>query len=138
MKRFKEFAQVNEAALKPLPDSRHEPLDEEAPVVDDETQFAFKEGTYEFSELSHDRTGLPFTVWAQPSMGASYGVRVAVSPDRFTYKKDWTLVVVEPELRVVKGAIDSRNLNLLRQWVDLNRSVLTSYWNCDGKIQGQL
>lgn len=131
MKQFKEFAQVNEMALKPLPDRRREPLDEEAPVVNDETQFAFKEGTYEFTDLAPKQTGLPFTVWIQPSLGAEYGVRIAISSgDEF--KRDWVLVMIEPGLRVVRGKMGDEDLVLLRQWVNLNRAAITRFWN-DGE-----
>lgn len=103
---------------------------------DDETKFALRDGTFEFTALDHEQTGLPFIVWVQPSMGASYGVRVAVSPDRFTSKKDWALVMTEPKPLVVKGKMNGQNLDLLQQWLTLNRSVLISYWNCDGRFKG--
>ena len=99
MKRFEEFAQVDKhlrAAIKPLSHS-HRPLSEGQTLarLGDETQFAWPDGEppFEFTELDHEKTGLPFTVWAQMSVGASYEVRIAISPDRFTRKRDWTLAV---------------------------------------------
>jgi hypothetical protein len=41
-------------------------------------------------------------------------------------------VALRPSVRVVRGRLDPRDLDLLRQWIDLNREVLIDYW--DGTI----
>jgi len=38
-------------------------------------------------------------------------------------------VAIRRSVRVVRGALDPRDLDLLRQWVDLNRNTLIDYWN---------
>ena len=42
-------------------------------------------------------------------------------------------VAVRPVVRVVRGKLDTRDLALLAQWIDLNKTVLIDYW--DGVIE---
>ena len=42
-------------------------------------------------------------------------------------------VAVRPAVRIVKGALDPRDLDLLARWIELNKDVLTTYW--DGTIE---
>ena len=41
-------------------------------------------------------------------------------------------VSVRPETKVVVGpALDARDLELVRKWIELNREALLAYWNGD-------
>jgi len=42
-------------------------------------------------------------------------------------------VAIRPSIRVVRGALDPRDLALLTRWIDLNRNTLIEYW--DGDIE---
>ena len=46
---------------------------------------------------------------------------------------EMTTVPVRPAVRIVKGALDPRDLDLLVRWIELNKDVLTAYW--DGTIE---
>ena len=109
-------------AVKALP-GKDRALECLAPEDDDGALF-------EFTELYPELTGLPFYVWVQPSMGARHGVRVGVSYDnRNVGGRDLVSVAIRPDVRVVKGKLNNRNLALLRQWVSLNRDMIVKYWN---------
>ena len=109
-------------AVKPLP-GKGRAFQCIAPEDDDGALF-------EFTELYPELTGLPFYVWVQPSMGARHGVRVGVSYDnRNIGRRDLVSVAIRPDVRVVRGKLNNRNLALLRQWVSLNRDMIVKYWN---------
>ncbi len=38
-------------------------------------------------------------------------------------------VAIRPSVRVVRGSLDAHDLDLLTQWIDLNRDTLIDYWN---------
>ncbi len=40
-------------------------------------------------------------------------------------------VGIRPEVRVIQGEMDPRDLALLKQWIVLNRDVLIRYWDGD-------
>ena len=40
-------------------------------------------------------------------------------------------VAIRPNVRVIRGTLDPRELALLTRWVELNRNTLVDYWNGD-------
>ena len=40
-------------------------------------------------------------------------------------------VGIRPEVRVIEGEMDTRDLALLKQWIELNRDVLIRNWDGD-------
>ena len=40
-------------------------------------------------------------------------------------------VAIRPNVRVIRGTLDPRELALLTRWVELNRDTLVDYWNGD-------
>jgi uncharacterized protein DUF4160 len=89
---------------------------------------------FEMANLSPALTGLPMIVWISERGRARHDVRVKVSlvhgrrarPDRTAS------VSVRPDIEVVAGPqLASRDLDLVRQWVDQNREAIIAYWNGD-------
>jgi hypothetical protein len=97
--------------------------------VPDETDDLF-----EMANLSPTLTGLPMIVWISERGRARHDVRVKVSlthgrrarPDRTAS------VSVRPKVEIVAGPeLDRRDMELVRQWVELNREAIIAYWSGD-------
>ena len=89
---------------------------------------------FEMANLSPTLTGLPMIVWISERGRARHDARVKVSlvhgrrarPDRTAS------VSVRPAVKIVAGPeIDRRDLELVRQWIELNREAIIAYWNGD-------
>jgi hypothetical protein len=89
---------------------------------------------FEMANLSPTLTGLPMVVWISERGRARHDVRVKVSlthgrrarPDRTAS------VSVRPKVEIVAGReLDRRDMELVRQWIDLNREAIVAYWNGD-------
>jgi len=89
---------------------------------------------FEMANLSPTLTGLPMIVWITERGHARHDARVMVSlvhgrrarPDRTAS------VSVRPTVEVVAGPeVDRRDLDLVRQWIELNRAAIIAYWNGD-------
>jgi len=89
---------------------------------------------FEMANLSPALTGLPMIVWISERGHARHDARVKVSlvhgrrarPDRTAS------VSVRPTVDVVAGRqLDRRDLELVRQWIELNREAIMAYWNGD-------
>jgi len=87
---------------------------------------------FEMANLRPERTGLPFVVFISQRGGARHDVRVKVARAAKVRRSDMVTVALRPSIRIVRGGLDPRDLDLLRQWVDLNRQVVIDYW--DGTI----
>jgi len=92
------------------------------------------EDLFEMANLSPAVTGLPMIVWISERGHVRHDARVKVSlvhgrrarPDRTAS------VPVRPTVDVVAGPdIDGRDLDLVRQWIELNRDTLIAYWDGD-------
>jgi hypothetical protein len=82
------------------------------------------------ANLTFKRTGLPFVVWISPKGNARHDARVKVSPGpRMT--SEMVSVAIRPDVRVVDGEMETKEFELLRRWVELNRDVLIRYWDGD-------
>ena len=92
------------------------------------------EDLFEMANLSPALTGLPMIVWISERGRARHDARVKVSlvhgrrarPDRTAS------VSVRPTVDVVAGPeLDRRDLELVRQWIELNRETIIAYWDGD-------
>lgn len=93
-----------------------------------------EEALFEMANLSPKRTGLPFVVWISPRAGAPHDVRVKVSREPKVHPSDLISVTVRPGVQVAAGGkLSPYELDLLREWIDLNRDVIVRYW--DGEIE---
>ena len=91
------------------------------------------QATYEMANLRPERTGLPFVVFISQKGGARHDVRVKVAPGAKARPSELITVAIRQSVRVVRGALDPRDLALLTRWIDLNRDTLIKYW--DGDIE---
>jgi Domain of unknown function (DUF4160) len=91
------------------------------------------EALFEMANLSPKRTGLPFVVWISPKAGAPHDVRVKVSRGPKVHSSELISVAIRPDVRVVGGSLSAHEVDLLREWVELNRDVIIKYW--DGDIE---
>src|SRR5437667_6744366 len=87
------------------------------------------EGLFEMANLSPRKTGLPFVVWISPKAGAPHDVRVKVSKGPKVHSSDLVSVAIRPNVHVVGGSLSAQDLALLQKWVELNRDVITRYWD---------
>jgi len=78
-----------------------------------------------------ERTGLPFVVFIWQRGGARHDVRVKVAPGAKILPSEMVTVAVRPNVRVIRGTLDPRDLALLTRWIELNRNTLVDYWNGD-------
>jgi hypothetical protein len=91
------------------------------------------QATFETANLRRERTGLPFVVFISQKGGAQHDVRVKVARGAKARPSEMITVAIRPSVRVVRGALDPRDLPLLTRWIDLNRDTLIKYW--DGDIE---
>jgi hypothetical protein len=91
-------------------------------------------GLFESANLSPTLTGLPMVVWISERGRARHGARVKVSlvhgrrarPDRTAS------VSVRRTVEIVAGRqLERRDMELVRQWIELNRDAIIAYWNGD-------
>jgi len=88
-----------------------------------------EDALYWFTNLAPKRTGLPFVIWVSPRMAARHGIRVKVSPGPVASIPQMTTVAIEPRVRLVRGRINPRDIELLGEFVELNRDVLVKHRN---------
>ncbi len=84
---------------------------------------------FEMANLRPERTGLPFIVFISQKGGARHDVRIKVARAARVRSSEMITVAIRPSVRVVRGRLDAHDLDLLTQWIDLNRDALIDYWN---------
>src|ERR1700733_9960894 len=84
------------------------------------------------SNLAPDDTGLPFVVWISVRGKARHDIWVRVSRTFKIVPSEMASVAIQPDVHVVEGVMSTSDLNLFRQWVELNRDVLIQHW--DGEV----
>jgi hypothetical protein len=119
------------AKQRPLAESLHNVTAERKPVVADGEPGG--QASYDMANLRPERTGLPFVVFISQRSGSRHDVRVKVARGAKVRPSEMVTVAVRPDVRVVRGALDPRDLALLTRWIDLNRDTLIRYW--DGDIE---
>ena len=119
--------------------ARHQPLRDTQPDVAVKKQPVVAEGepegqaSYEMANLRPERTGLPFVVFISQKGGARHDVRVKVARGAKVRPSEMVTVAIRPSVRVVRGALDPRDLTALTRWIEVNRDTLIRYW--DGDIE---
>lgn len=95
------------------------------------------EDLFLISNLSPKQTGLPFVVWVSPKGGARHDVRIKISRGPQSKPKEFITVTVLPDVREIgsarKNHLTAKELELIRQWGELNQDVLVRFW--DGDIE---
>jgi Domain of unknown function (DUF4160) len=89
---------------------------------------------FEMANLSPALTGLPMIVWISERGHARHDTRVKVSlvHGRRARPNRTASVSVRPTVEIVAGPeLDRRDLELVRQWIELNREAIIAYWNGD-------
>jgi hypothetical protein len=84
---------------------------------------------FETANLRPERTGLPFIVFISQKGGAIHDVRIRVAHAARVRPSEMITVAIRPSARVVRGRLAPHDLDLLTQWIDLNRDTLIDYWN---------
>ena len=86
-------------------------------------------------KLLPHRTGLPRAVWITENAGYPHDVRVKVSHLR-SGRGAWpdaVSVAVRPTPQLVRpGRLPAADLQLVKDWIELNRTPIIDFW--DGKI----
>ena len=89
---------------------------------------------FEMANLSPALTGLPMIVWISERGHARHDARVKVSlvHGRRARADRTASVAVRPTVEIVAGSeLDRRDMELVRQWIELNREAIIAYWNGD-------
>jgi hypothetical protein len=84
---------------------------------------------FEMANLRPERTWLPFIVFISQKGGARHDVRIKIARAARVRPAEMITVAIRPTVRVVRGRLDAHDLDLLTQWIDLNRDALVDYWN---------
>jgi Domain of unknown function (DUF4160) len=89
---------------------------------------------FEMANLSPALTGLPMVVWISERGRARHDVRVKVSlvHGRRASPSRTASVSVRPTVEIVAGPeIGRHEMELVRQWIELNRDAIIAYWTGD-------
>ena len=87
--------------------------------------------SFDIANLRPERTGLPFVVFISQKGGARDDVRVKFARMANIRPSEMLTVAVRPLPRIIRGEMSVRDFDLVRRWIELNRSVLVDYWNGD-------
>ena len=81
---------------------------------------------FEMANLSPTLTGLPMIVWISERGRARHDARVKVSlvHGRRVHPNRTASVSVRP-------TVDRRDMELVRQWIEINCEAIIAYWNGD-------
>ena len=72
-------------------------------------------------------SGLPFTVYISEQQGP-HDVWIKVASGSKVPQFVATVSVL-PNVQVMEGELSSREITLVRQWIELNRDVIVGYWD---------
>lgn len=88
------------------------------------------EDLYLMSNVQPEESGLPFVVYISEKQGRHDArVKVAAGPKAPPFVAS---VSIRPTVELVAGKLSNRDLELVRQWIELNRDVILAHW--DGKM----
>ena len=91
------------------------------------------QASFDMANLRPERTGLPFVVFISQKGGARHDVRIKLARAAKVRPSEMLTVAVRPAPRLVRGEMNSREFDLVKQWIELNLGVLIDYW--DGTIE---
>ena len=89
------------------------------------------QATFDMANLRPERTGLPFVVFISQRGGARHDVRIKLARSTKVRLSEMLIVAVRPRARLIRGEIGASELDVVRQWIELNRTVLIDYRNGD-------
>ena len=89
------------------------------------------EDLYLMSNVSPSDSGLPFVVYISERQG-KHDVRVKVGGAKKA-KPFVATVSVRPSVELVGGKLSNKELEFLRQWIELNREIIVDHW--EGRMQ---
>jgi hypothetical protein len=96
-----------------------------------DSKIAVDEGDlYLMVNVRPQTSGLPFIVWLSMQGNARRDARVKVSRGPRALPLIAS-VSIRPLVEVVEGELTARELELMRQWVDLNRDVIVRHGDGD-------
>jgi len=83
------------------------------------------------ANLRSEQTGLPFVVFISQKGRARHDVWI--KPARTAKVRPWEMlaVAVRPAPRLIRGSINREEFDLVKRWIEANRTVLIDYWNGD-------
>ena len=82
------------------------------------------------SNLYPEQTGLPYYLWISVGQGALHGPRVKVARTPSDLPQNMSSVSITEPIMVHSGPPTSnKDLNQLKEWIELNRETLLNYWN---------
>jgi|SRR5215469_3394940 len=93
----------------------------------------FGQATFDMANLRRERTGLPFVVFISQKGGARHDVRIMLARAAEVRPSEMFTIAIRPVPRLIRGELSAHEFDLVRQWIELNRSVLIDYW--DGVIE---
>ena len=85
---------------------------------------------FDMANLSPTLTGLPMIVWISERGRARHDARVKVSlvHERRAHPDRTASVSVRPTVEVMAGPeLDRRDVELVRQWIEINRDAIAAY-----------
>jgi hypothetical protein len=86
---------------------------------------------FEMANLNPKKTGLPFVVWISPRGNARHDVQIKVSAGPRAVPSEMATVAIRPEVCIIEGFLNPTDIQLLRQWIELNQEVLIRFWDGD-------
>lgn len=93
---------------------------------------------FEMANLRFRQTGLPVVVWIQPSTGnEKHWCRIKVAKQYGDKTTNDLFTIRVDNLKVVgnTGEIKERDVEMVKEFIELNREVLIDYWNDNIDIQ---
>ena len=89
------------------------------------------QATFDMANLRPDRTGLPYVVFISQKGGVRHDVRIKLARAAKVRPSEMLTVAVRPSPRLIRGAMNREEFDLVKRWIELNRNVLIDYWNGD-------
>ncbi len=84
------------------------------------------EDLYLMSNVQPAESGLPFLAYISERQG-QHDIRVKLAHKAPNWVATAT-VTVRPTVEVVVGQLSKRDLDLVRQWIELNKDVIIAHW----------
>lgn len=94
-------------------------------------QDALDEGEgFDLANVQPARTGLPMVIWISDGTGVRHDLRVKVSQEHGPRirTRDWAVMSVRPEPRLIHGELSGRDVEAVARWIRLNEPLIVDYW----------
>jgi hypothetical protein len=98
-------------------------------IKDLDAAVAAGQANFDMANLRPERTGLPFVVFISQKGGARHDVRIILSRNPKVHPSEMITVAVRPVPRLIRGRINAREFELVKDWIELNAGALVDYWN---------